>query len=215
MNGDISNLTLFYTAIGIVISVVGLQFFVVSYLFRRQDRAIERLEAKLDNSVEKLEAKLDSSEERLEAKLDSSVERLEAKLDSSVERLDLRVDSSIAKLRSDQKELENKLDHSLAQVNAKFDHLSSQMYNLNGKVNKLLGPHLRNRRHDSGGWRRNKSRQLTHPAAHPSRSTESWRVRLTRHVATREVADDQFSHLLNPKVARTAQIRVLRELHFK
>ena len=95
MNGDIPNLTLFLTTIGIVISGFVLQFLVASLWFRRQDRSIEKLDTKLDSSIERLESKMDSS---------------------------------ISDIRSDFKELDNK-----------FDHLSSQMYSLNGKVNRLLG----------------------------------------------------------------------------
>ena len=61
------------------------------------------------------------------------------RLDSLVERLDLKLDRSVEQLRSDNKELDAKLNRSVEQLDAKLERLGSQLYNLNGKVNRLLG----------------------------------------------------------------------------
>ena len=113
MNADIASLDLFTAAIGVVISVVGILVTIMIYLFRRLERSVKDLDAKLEHSVEQLR----SDNKELDAKLERSVEQL----------------------RSDSKKLDAKLERSVEQLDAKLERIGSKLYNLNGKVNRLLG----------------------------------------------------------------------------
>ncbi|MCY4234033.1 MAG: hypothetical protein OXE59_09900 [Bacteroidetes bacterium] len=160
MQIEVSQLEFYIALASAIFVILGTLLSIVFSSNRRNERSIERIEAKFDHSIERIEAKIDRSTEQrieenkaLQAKIDRSTEQrieenkaLQAKIDRSTEQrieenkaLQAKIDRSTEQLREEIQMIDAKHEHSVERNDAKLEGLRTQLYNLNGKINRLIG----------------------------------------------------------------------------
>ncbi|MCY4172228.1 MAG: hypothetical protein OXF08_11615 [Bacteroidetes bacterium] len=124
MQIEVSQLEFYIALASAIFVILGTLLSIVFSSNRRNERSIERIEAKFDHSIERIEAKIDrSTEQRIEEN-----KALQAKIDRSTEQL-----------REEIQMIDAKHEHSVERNDAKLEGLRTQLYNLNGKINRLIG----------------------------------------------------------------------------
>ena len=142
MQIEVSQLEFYIALASAIFVILGTLLSIVFSSNRRNERSIERIEAKFDHSIERIEAKIDrSTEQRIEEN-----KALQAKIDRSTEQrieenkaLQAKIDRSTEQLREEIQMIDAKHEHSVERNDAKLEGLRTQLYNLNGKINRLIG----------------------------------------------------------------------------
>jgi len=142
MQIEVSQLEFYIALASAIFFILGTLLSIVFSSNRRNERSIERIEAKFEHSIERIEAKIDrSTEKRIEEN-----KALQAKIDRSTEQrleenkaLQAKIDRSTEQLREEIQMIDAKHEHSVERNDVKLEGLRTQLYNLNGKINRLIG----------------------------------------------------------------------------
>ena len=124
MDAELTLLHLIVVIIGTLFVGITTLLSVFLPLFRRSERSVEQLRA----DMKQRDAKFERSLEQIRA----DMKQRDAKIERSLEQRDARIERSL-------EQRDAKIERSLAQRDAKIERLGTQIYHLNGKVNRLIG----------------------------------------------------------------------------
>ncbi|MXW13669.1 MAG: hypothetical protein F4120_10245 [Rhodothermaceae bacterium] len=124
MDAELTLLHLIVVIIGTLFVGITTLLSVFLPLFRRSERSVEQLRA----DMKQRDAKFERSLEQIRA----DMKQRDAKIERSLEQRDAKIERSL-------EQRDAKIERSLEQLDAKIERLGTQIYHLNGKVNRLIG----------------------------------------------------------------------------